>query len=85
MKKSNHAKKREQQRGISEKKSKIIKKYGSCIHRPGNAVEYRLTRRKKNELITEKKREIKQLESASDIGILCGNDGCVITVYHITK
>ena len=84
MKKTKHATMRSQQRGINDPLTKIIIRNGIKVRRPGGAIEYRLTKKRKNEIIAQKKREINKVESAAGIGILCSVDGNIITVYHLT-
>lgn len=81
---SKHAAKRAQQRGIGEGTINLILQHGVPQWRPGGATEYIIPRRKRDEIIREKKQEIHAIERATGVGVLVGNDNpeMVITEYH---
>jgi len=83
MKLTVHAEVRTQQRGIPPDSVDLILTYGAAVRRSGGDIEYRLTKRRKARLITQLKRQIGKVESATDKGVLLGADGSIITVYHL--
>lgn len=80
---SKHAQSRSQQRGIRNDIVDIIIEHGTPVNKPGSALEYRLTKKKRADLITSFKKMINKLERTSGIAVLTGTDGQIITVYHL--
>lgn len=80
---SKHAKIRTQQRGISRKLVEIITLLGEPIKRPGNATEFRINRKDKNNVIKLLKEIIHLLDKSSNVSVILDSDmDEVITVYH---
>ena len=82
MRLSKHAETRSRQRGISYDIVDLILQHGSPEKKPGGATEYKLRKRDKAERISYHKQQIRNLEKAIGKGVLVGNDGEVITIYH---
>jgi len=82
MKLSKHAKIRSQQRGIHSKLINMIINHGKPERGAGGAHIYMLTRRDKNEIITQMKQNIKILEQAANVKVVVSDNGEVITAYH---
>ena len=66
MKLSKHAEIRSQQRGISKEVKDIIFSFGSRNPRPGNAEEYRITKKASRRLISEHKKIVKDMKNNMD-------------------
>ena len=66
MKISKHAEIRSQQRGISKEIKDIIFSFGSRSPKPGNAEEYRITKKVSRQLITEHKKIVKDMKKNID-------------------
>jgi hypothetical protein len=80
---SKHATKRAQQRGISRRIIEIITLLGKPISRPGNATEFRINKRDKNDAIKILKKIIHLLDKSSNVSVILDSDmDEVITVYH---
>ena len=76
---SKHAAVRKQQRGFQADDFELIMHFGTCIRRPGNAIEYQMG--KKNE-----KHLVQALDRVKGKSILVSEDGeTVITVYNLLK
>ena len=80
---SNHALKKQRQRGISNDCIELVLQLGKPIERPGNAVEYRIPKKDRPIIIKEFKHKLNELEKAFNVGILTSeSDGEIITVLH---
>ena len=66
MKISKHAEIRSQQRGISKEIKDIIFSFGSRSPKPGNAEEYRITKKVSRQLIAEHKKIVKDMKKNMD-------------------
>jgi len=81
---SKHAAVRSQQRGIPKAFIEMIMEYGTPTRKPGNALEYRLTKKIRDQIIREHKRVITFLEKCSNKAVLVDGDYTeVISVYHL--
>jgi len=87
MKTSKHAEVRSQQRGISRDQIDLIISHGRKFMKPGGALEYRLLKRDKNQIISMLKEQINMVEKSVGKGVLVSNDNneVIMTVYHLTK
>jgi hypothetical protein len=77
-----HGSKRQQQRGIPDYFVEMILEFGTEIHKPGNALEYRLTQKDKFKAVRFLKSQIQALDKAIHKAVLV-NDGHIITVYNL--
>jgi hypothetical protein len=85
MKKSNHAKKRCQQRGIRNSQVELILKYGILEHKRG-AYECYIPRNIFGQIISDLKKRIQVLENISRANkTLILNEGTIITAYNKGK
>ena len=66
MKISKHAEIRSQQRGISKEIKDIIFSFGSRSPKPGNAEEYRITKKVSRQLIADHKKIVKDMKKNMD-------------------
>lgn len=82
MKLTKHAKVRSNQRGIPKYLIELILACGSPTRKPGNAWVWRITKGDKIRIIAVLKDLIQQLDKIKDVGVLEGQDGGIITVYH---
>ncbi len=86
MEKTNHAKTRCQQRGISRDQIDLILLFGKKCRRPGGALEYSLRRRDKDKIISGLKKQIHMVEKCVGKAVLVNNDQqAVLTTYHLTR
>lgn len=84
MKTSNHAMIRCQQRGFKRNLVPYILEHGEPKRKVGNAFEYRITRKEKNEIISEFKKVIQLMDNIENKAILVSEEGdTVITIYNI--
>ena len=84
MKLSQHAQKRQQQRGISRDIIELILVFGTPRHKPGNATEYLIMNEDNQRLSNDLKRVKNLLEKAKNKAVLVSKDGNdVITTYHM--
>lgn len=82
MKKSQHAKKRCQQRGIKNRQVELILKYGTLEKKRG-AYECYIPKNLFRQIISDFKREIQELENISKSNkTLILNEGKIITAYN---
>lgn len=82
MEKSNHAKKRCQQRGIKNRQIELILKYGILEHKRG-AYECYIPKNLFRQIISDLKKRIQDLESISRANkTLLLNEGTIITAYN---
>ena len=85
MKKSNHAKKRCQQRGIRSSQVELILKYGILKHTRG-AYECYIPKNIFGQIISDFKKRIQDLENISRANkTLILNEGTIITAYNKTR
>lgn len=82
---SKHAAARSRQRGIPYDEIELILGYGTPRRKPGGAREYVLRRSDKAQVTAHLKQLIQCLDSAVGKGVLVGEDGTVITIYHIRQ
>lgn len=82
MRLTKHAKARSTQRGIPRYLIDLILACGSPTRKPGNAWVWRINKSDKNRIIAVLKDLIQQLDKVRDVGVLEGQDGGIITVYH---
>lgn len=83
MKMSKHAKARAQQRGIDSNLINLILSFGEPTTRPGNAFEYKINRKHKNNFINVLKKLIQKIENCSNKSVIVDNNmDEIITVYH---
>jgi hypothetical protein len=82
MKKTKHAEKRIQQRGIKNSCIDLISAYGEQKQRLGNARSFLLTRKRADKIISSCKKFIHLVEMSKGIEIIVSNDNKVITAYH---
>ena len=81
---SNHAIRRSQQRGIPERYADIIIEYGIAKRKPGNVLEYRLQRKKIDQIVMQFKHFIQSLDKCTKKGVLVdSNTRKIITVYNL--
>lgn len=86
MKASRHAGIRAQQRGIPHDCIDLIMQFGSPEKRPGNALEYRLTKRGVREAVNHLKHLIQQIDKAARKAVLVSEDAdYIVTVYNQTR
>lgn len=84
MKESKHAEARRRQRGIAQKTVDFIMEHGDARMKPGGAWEVRLSRSKKQKMITDLKRTRQLIEKCTSKGLLLNQDQSeIITVYHL--
>ena len=81
---SKHATVRSQQRGIPSQLVDMILKFGTPQRKPGSALEYKLTKRDKTEIIMRLKRFIQVLDKVTGKAVLVVDDD-IVTVYQQTK
>jgi hypothetical protein len=74
---------RGKQRGISSNTLEFILNHGSPERKPGNALEYKLLKNDKTRILYELKQQIRLVEKSAGRAVLVGDDGTVITAYHI--
>ena len=85
MKKSQHAKKRCQQRGIKNRHVELILKYGTLEHKRG-AYECYIPKNIFRQIISDFKRQIQDLENISRSNkTLILNERTIITAYNKTN
>lgn len=85
MKKSQHAKKRCQQRGIKNRQVELILKYGTLEHKRG-AYECYIPKNIFRQIISDFKRQIQDLENISRSNkTLILNERTIITAYNKTN
>ncbi len=82
MKLTKHAKIRSRQRGFSEEYIRWIMLFGEPIVKPGNVMEYRITGKDKDIIVSKLKRIIQALDKLSKKAVLVGGDD-IITVYNL--
>ena len=82
MKLSKHAQIRSQQRGIPSKLINIVIDHGKPEQGKGGAQVYRITKKDKNEIITQLKQNIQIFEKSSNINVVVSADGEIITAHH---
>jgi hypothetical protein len=82
MKLSKHAKIRSQQRGIPSKLINMVIDHGKPERGKGGAQIYLITKKDKNEIITQLKQDIQVLEKSLNIKVVVSADGEIITAYH---
>jgi hypothetical protein len=83
---SRHARKRLRQRGIREECVELIVNYGTPTKKPGNAWEYRLTKKDKRRAIQNIKHQLQLLDKADMKAVIVSEDaGKVVTIYHSTE
>jgi len=76
---SRHALVRKQQRGFQSDDIELIRLLGTCVKKPGNLVEYRMTQKRKKHLI-------QALDRIKDKGVLLSDDEeTVVTLYNLCK
>lgn len=76
---SRHAEIRKQQRGFQADDIDLIMSFGTCTRRPGNAVEYQMTHKRKKQLI-------QALDRVKDKAVLLSDDEkTVMTLYNLDK
>ena len=76
---SKHASVRKQQRGFQADDIELITKFGTPVRRPGNAVEYQMTQKRKKHLI-------QALDRVEDKAVLLSDDeATVVTLYNLDK
>ena len=76
---SKHASIRKQQRGFQADDIELITIFGTRVVRPGNAVEYQMTRKRKKHLI-------QALDRINDKAVLLsGDEATVVTLYNRDK
>ena len=86
MVKSKHVKVRCQQRGISQDQIDLIVSHGQKFRKSNGALEYRLLKKDKDRLISTLKKQINIVERSIGKGVLVsGDQGTVITIYHLTN
>lgn len=79
---SNHAKKRIQQRGIDKLLPDLLLQYGVAVDRPGDAYELYIPKRRLAALINEYKGILSALEQAQHVSLILSDNGDVITAMH---
>ena len=81
---SAHASIRCQQRAIPKDYIELIMEYGTPTRRPGNAFEYKIHNKNKNEMIKDLKQLIHLVEKCAKKAVLVdANQDTVITVYNL--
>lgn len=76
---SKHALARKQQRGFQSGDIELITAFGTCLERPGNLLEYQITRKRKKQLI-------QALDRVMDRAVLLSSDEeKVVTLYTLNK
>ena len=85
MKLSEHALARCGQRSIPQDRLELVMQFGTPMYRPGHVVEYRLGRKEVHDAISRLKRQIQRLSNAANTAALVGDNGQVITTYHVRK
>ena len=81
---SKHAIRRSQQRGIPRNYADIIVEFGTAKRKPGNVFEYRLPKRKVDQIIKQFKNFIQSLDKCTGKGVLVDSSaGEIITVYNL--
>ena len=84
MKMTKHALARVQQRGLRQEFIDLILEYGTPKYRPGDVLEYKITKKEKSKLITHLKRLTKAVENSSNKAVLVNShEDSIITAYHI--
>jgi hypothetical protein len=83
MVRSKHSVVRAKQRGIPKDTLEFILHHGFPERKPGNALEYKLLKKEKTRILWELKQQIKLVEKSAGKAVLVGDDGTVITVYHL--
>lgn len=79
-----HASLRLQQRGFQNSIVELIKEYGVEKHKPGNALELSIPRKKIAECICDLKHKINHLEKCRNKALLFSSNGSlIITAYNI--
>jgi hypothetical protein len=81
---SKHAEIRSQQRSISKEAIDMIIKYGTPTRKPGNAFEYKLHKKKKNQVISDLKHMINMVDKCTRKAVLVDAEDInkIITVYN---
>jgi len=86
MKCSNHAKNRIQQRGFNNSVLTAVEEIGDIEYRPGGALRLKISRREKNRLISQLKKQINLVERAAKKAIIVSaDDFSAITAYHLKR
>ena len=79
-----HAVNRSQQRGLRKELIDLILEYGTPEYRPGDVLEFKISKRERSRLITHLKRLTKAVENCSNKAVLVNpQKDSIITVYHI--
>ena len=76
-----HAIIRCQQRGIPKNYIDLIIRFGTPLCKPGGAIEYRINKKDKNQIISHLKNLINRLDKIGNKAVLV-IDNQIITVYH---
>lgn len=76
---SRHAAVRKQQRGFQADDLELIMRFGTCIRRPGNVMEYRMGHKNEKHLV----QAIDRVKGKSVL--VSDDDETVVTVYNIKK
>lgn len=83
METTKHAQARSQQRGIPKGQIEMILEFGTPHDRPGNAIEYVITKKDKEKALRHFKKKIQQIDKAGNKGVLISRgDDTIITVYN---
>lgn len=83
MKISGHALKRSKQRGIPKDYIDIILQYGTHVRKPGHALEIKIQKRDKTQIIKNLKRLVNTIDKCAKKAVLVDSDtGDIITVYN---
>lgn len=76
-----HAEIRYKQRGIKRLVAQYLIEYGDTNYAPHGAQKITLTKRRRDQLISALKKEMKKIERASSVTLI-EKDGVILTGYH---
>ncbi len=79
---SKHAEARSQQRGIPKADIDLILAIGTGRYKPSGAIEYTITKKAKNQIISRLKRWIDKIDRINTKAVLQSADQTIITLYH---
>ena len=89
MKKTLHAIKRSQQRGIQNNQIELIMKHGTGVRKPGNVIEFRLFKKDMNkareQTYQDYKQKLQALDKCRNKAVLLDPDSGVIITTYIRK
>lgn len=82
MNKTLHSIIRARQRGVKEASIDLILSIGKMVRKPGNACQYFVGRRERQEAVEFLKQCIQELDKLVGKAIVVAEDGTILTTYH---